>query len=308
MQSGSVRDRWDIALLYQTVRKGKNEMKTSEINQDYLEVLVDIALNAGNMIAKDQIHIVDSRSVPETVKTLADNFTEKYKGEDWIETDYIQTIDAFADEELKKAYPLTDAGPDKDRQLPRIAPTVTGDDESNADRIQRTLSTDYSDESIDDLISMALSDLRHLADREGMDFGELDHEAHEMYLQELKELKEPDMAAMLRRTDSKVKSETKKAMAELDAQITLADTDERYEEGLWLSCGYCGESNHSFNLKVHAPKVAVECDSCGAISPPADTRYEALALHNDRANVWMPEPEELARRIADQRAGGIGKQ
>jgi hypothetical protein len=77
----------------------------TDIDPDYLEVLVDIAMMCGAMFQRNEITIVDSRTVPDTVKRLADEFTAMHANTDWNETDYLDTIDEYAEPALIMAYP-----------------------------------------------------------------------------------------------------------------------------------------------------------------------------------------------------------
>ncbi len=84
------------------IRCGKERSK--EQKNDFIESMIDIAINAGYMIANKQIEINDSRELVSTIIALA----EKYEHEDHAFNDYINEIDEFAGKELKQRYGVQD--------------------------------------------------------------------------------------------------------------------------------------------------------------------------------------------------------
>ena len=64
----------------------------TEENRDFLEALTDIAFNAGAA----GYHSGDSRKDVSDMISWADEFQQIHQKTDWNETDYIDTIDAFA--------------------------------------------------------------------------------------------------------------------------------------------------------------------------------------------------------------------
>lgn len=61
--------------------------------------------------------------------------------------------------------------------------------ETNAERIKRTLETEYSLEPLENVLEMALADIRHLCDASSLDFAQIESRAKELYYVDLNDRK-----------------------------------------------------------------------------------------------------------------------
>ena len=79
-------------------------------NRKDLEVIIDVAVTAGYLIAKEQIEVGDSRDLINAAIEIAEAFDLKFKdfyGNDQPEgtfKSYVMEIDEFAEKELLKKY------------------------------------------------------------------------------------------------------------------------------------------------------------------------------------------------------------
>lgn len=64
------------------------------------ETMIDIAYNAGCMVARGQIAVEDSREFVSTVRELAGEFEKAFD----LDGDYIAAVDTFAEEKLLQLY------------------------------------------------------------------------------------------------------------------------------------------------------------------------------------------------------------
>jgi hypothetical protein len=84
-------------------------MERSDAQYDLIaETAIDIALNAGYMLAKGEISVADSRELVNTINTLARVFEQS----DYIHDDYIGQVDVFAKKRLLENY---GGSPDKQK-------------------------------------------------------------------------------------------------------------------------------------------------------------------------------------------------
>lgn len=65
-----------------------------------VETAIDIALNAGRLIAESKIAVSDSRELVQNIKTMARTFEQSGYDRD----DYIGAVDAFSEEQLMQNY------------------------------------------------------------------------------------------------------------------------------------------------------------------------------------------------------------
>lgn len=70
------------------------------MNEKQMEAAIDIALNAGNLIATKKINVEDSRELVATIQQWAQEFEQTGYGNE----DYLTEIDAFADTALRERY------------------------------------------------------------------------------------------------------------------------------------------------------------------------------------------------------------
>jgi len=79
-------------------------------NRKDLEVIIDVAVTAGYLIAKEQIEVGDSRDLIDAAIEIAEAFEVKFKDFDWNDQpegtfkSYVMEIDEFAEKELLKKY------------------------------------------------------------------------------------------------------------------------------------------------------------------------------------------------------------
>lgn len=71
-------------------------------------VMIDVAITLGALMAQNLVEVKDSRSVPDTVQTVTDNFLDTHKETDWAKADYTASIDEFAREALLELYAKED--------------------------------------------------------------------------------------------------------------------------------------------------------------------------------------------------------
>ena len=80
-------------------------------NRKDLEVIIDVAVTAGYLIAEKAIEVDDSRNLIDAVIEIAESFESKFKDFDWNEQpaedsfkSYIIEVDEFSENELLKRY------------------------------------------------------------------------------------------------------------------------------------------------------------------------------------------------------------
>ena len=67
-----------------------------EVNDGFMECVIDITNLVTGWLIKDDAHVVDSRTLPGTILEWAEEFSKKYAEEDWENKEYLDTIDQFA--------------------------------------------------------------------------------------------------------------------------------------------------------------------------------------------------------------------
>ena len=80
-------------------------------NRKGLEVIIDVAVTAGCLIADKKIEVEDSRDLIDLVIEIAESFEEKFKNFDWNDQladdtfkSYVIEVDLFAEEKLLKIF------------------------------------------------------------------------------------------------------------------------------------------------------------------------------------------------------------
>lgn len=80
-------------------------------NRKGLEVIIDVAVTAGCLIANKRIEVEDSRDLIDSVIEIAESFEEKFKDFDWNDQpaddtfkSYVIEVDQFSEEKLLKRF------------------------------------------------------------------------------------------------------------------------------------------------------------------------------------------------------------
>lgn len=136
--------------------------KHLKIRKD-LEVIIDVAVNAGDLISTGKIVVEDSRNLIDGVIEIAEAFEEKFKNFDWNDQpadesfkSYISEVDEFSTIELIKKY-----GSEKELLKLEICSAsiitlVTYDDNNDPSGKKFTVPTNWAREKIAKLFNRSL--------------------------------------------------------------------------------------------------------------------------------------------------------